>query len=100
LPSAAGAPEEAVDNTLRLLLVTRHEELESELRGLHFLLCHVNPRAKFELGNIVKLMLPLHYAELMKSPVEDFVVHWQAAVVPSNHGIDEPILEGSDTDSW
>ncbi|KAI0253467.1 hypothetical protein BJV78DRAFT_211635 [Lactifluus subvellereus] len=54
---------------------------------------------KVKLGNVVKLMLLLHRAELMKSPVEDFVVHWQAAVVPSSHGIDKPILEGSDTDS-
>lgn len=99
LPSAAGAPEEAVDNTLRLLLVTWHEELEGELRGLRLLLWRANPTAKVKLGNIVKLMLPLHHAELMKSPVEDFVVHWQAAVMSSSLGIDEPIWEGSDTDS-
>lgn len=88
-----------MDNTLRLLLVTWHEELEGELRGLRLLLWRANPTAKVKLGNIVKLMLPLHHAELMKSPVEDFVVHWQAAVMSSSLGIDEPIWEGSDTDS-
>jgi len=83
LPSAAVVPEEAGDNTLRLLLATQNEELERELRGLRLLLGRANPRAKAKLGNIVKLTLPLHHEELMKSPVEDLVVHWQAAVVPS-----------------
>ncbi|KAI0302829.1 hypothetical protein B0F90DRAFT_1712384 [Multifurca ochricompacta] len=100
LPSAAGAPEGAVDNTLRLLLVTRHEDLEREFRGLRFLIWRANPRAKVELGNIVKQTLPLYHAELMKSPVADFVVHWQAAVVPSGHGADERTFESYDTDSW
>ena len=92
----------SVDDTLRLLLVTRNEELERELRGLRFLLWRANPRAKAKLGAIVKLLLPLHHEELMKSPVEDFVVHWQAAVVPpaSGQGIDDRIMESDDTDSW
>jgi hypothetical protein len=88
LPSAtaAGMSAGSVDNTLRLLLVTRSEELEQELRDLRLLLWRASPRAKAGLGNIVKRTLPLHHEELMKSPVEDFVVHWQAAVVPSGHG--------------
>ena len=101
---AGAVPKEAanVDNTLRLLLVMWNEELEQELRGLHFLLWHANPRAKAKLGAIIKLMLPLHHEELMKSPIEDFVVHWQAAVVPSasGQGIDDRIMESDDTDSW
>lgn len=101
LPSAApGAPEAATDSALRLLLVTRHEELEWELRGLRFLIWRVNPRDKVELGNIVKRVLPLHYAELMKCPVVDFVGHWQAAVVPSGRWSDERTLDSYDTDSW
>lgn len=94
-------PEETTDNMLRLLLVTRNEELEQELRGLRFLLWRASPRAKAELGNIVKRALPLHHEELMKSPVEDFVVHWQAAVVPSGHdAMDDRTTENEDTDSW
>jgi hypothetical protein len=90
----------AVDNTLRLLLVARNEELEQELWGLRFLLWRASPRAKAELGSIVKRVLPLHHEELMKSPVEDFVVHWQAAVVPSGHdGMDESEVD-TGTDSW
>ncbi len=107
LPSAAAtrtrtALEDTVDNTLRLLLVARNEEVEQELRGLRFLLWRASPRAKAELGNIVKRTLPLHHEELMKSPVEDFVVHWQAAVDPSAHdGIDDRIMENEDdTNSW
>ena len=104
LPSAtAGATSEgSVDNTLRLLLVTRNEELEQELRGLRFLLWRASPRAKAGLGNVVKRTLPLHHEELMKSPVEDFVVHWQAAVVPSGHsGMNDRTVENEDdTDSW
>lgn len=93
-------PEETTDNMLRLLLVTRNEELEQELRGLRFL-WRASPRAKAELGNIVKRALPLYYEELMKSPVEDFVVHWQAAVVPSGHdAMDDRTTENEDTDSW
>jgi hypothetical protein len=93
---------ETVDNVLRLLLVTRNEELEQELRGLRFLLWRANPKAKAELGNIVKRTLPLHHEELMKSPVEDFVVHWQAAVVPSGHGgMGNRIMESEeDANSW
>jgi len=108
LPSTAvpagAVPKEAanVDNTLRLLLMTRNEELERELRGLRFLLWRANPRAKAKLGALVKLTLPLHHDELMKSPVEDFVVHWQAAVVPltGGQGIDDRITESDDTNSW
>ncbi len=94
--------EFTVDNTLRLLLVTRNEELEQELRGLRFLLWRASPRAKAELGNVVRRTLPLHHEELMKSPVEDFVVHWQAAVVPSGHDgmYDRTIENENDTDSW
>jgi hypothetical protein len=95
-------PEETSGNVLRLLLVTRNEELEQELRGLRFLLWRASPRAKAGLGNIVKRALPLHHEELMKSPVEDFVDHWQAAVVPSGHsGMDDRKMENEDdTDSW
>jgi hypothetical protein len=106
LPSAAVAvapvlPEEVtVDDTLHLLLMTRNEELEEELRGLRFLLWRVSPIARAKLGNIVKVTLPLHHEELMKSPVEDFVVHWQAAVVPPGQGIDDRIMENEDTNSW
>jgi hypothetical protein len=59
------------------------------------------PKAKAVLGNIVKRMLPLHHEELMKSPVEDFVVYWQAAVVPSGHdGMDDRKMRNEDdTDS-
>lgn len=90
LPSAVpGGPDAATDGALRLLLLTRHEELEWELRGLRFLIWRASPRAKVELGDIVKRVLPLHHAELMRSPVEDFVEHWQAAVVQSGHGLDE-----------
>ncbi|KAH9974855.1 hypothetical protein BJV74DRAFT_888894 [Russula compacta] len=92
--------DEAVDDTLRLLLVTRNEELEHELRGLRFLLWCANPKAKARLGNIVKLKLPLHYEELMRSPVEDFVVHWQAAVEQPGHGSDDQVMESDDTSSW
>jgi hypothetical protein len=100
LPSAApGAPETATEGALRLLLVTRHEELEWELRGLRFLIWRANPRTKVELGNIVKQVFPLHHAELMRSPIEDFIEHWQAAVVPSGHQLDEQTLDDHDTDS-
>jgi len=101
LPSAAGmatVPEEAVDSTLRVLLVTRNEELERELRGLRFHLWRASPRTKAKLGNIVKLTLPLHHEELMKSPVEDFVGHWQATVVPPPRWIDDRIMESDDAD--
>jgi hypothetical protein len=104
LPSATALAKSvgSVDNTLRLLLVTRSEELEQELRGLRFLLWRASPRAKAGLGNIVKRTLPLHHEELMKSPVEDFIVHWQAAVVPSGHGgmDDRKVENEDDTDSW
>jgi hypothetical protein len=79
--------------------VTRHEELEWELRGLRFLIWRANPRTKAELGNIVKQVFPLHHAELMRSPIEDFIEHWQAAVVPSGHQLDEQTLDDHDTDS-
>ncbi len=59
-----------------------------------------NPRAKVELGDVVKRVLPLHHVELMRSPVEDFVGHWQATVVPSSQCTDERILDGYETDSW
>ena len=100
--ATALVPEETADNVFRLLLVTRNEELEQELRGLRFLLWRASPRAKAELGNIVKQALPLHHEELMKSPVEDFVVHWQATVVRSGHdGMDDRTTENEeDTDSW
>ncbi|KAH9005570.1 hypothetical protein EDB86DRAFT_1459937 [Lactarius hatsudake] len=100
LPSAA--PEAAADSAsaLRLLLVTRHEELEWELRGLRFLIWRANPRAKVELGHIVKRLLPLHHAELMRCPVEDFVGHWQAAVASSGHWSEERTSDGYDTDPW
>jgi hypothetical protein len=101
LPSAApapGTPEAASEGALRLLLMTRHEELEWELRGLRFLIWRANPRAKVELGDIVKGVLPSHHAELMRSPVEDFVEHWQAAVVvPSGYGLDDKTLDGHDS---
>jgi hypothetical protein len=107
LPSAAAVtafplPEVAtIDNTLRLLLVTRNEELEGELRSLRFLLWRASPMARSKLGKVVKATLPLHHEELMKSPVEDFVVHWQAAVVAPGQGIDDRIMEGDGTtDSW
>ncbi|KAH9164582.1 hypothetical protein EDB89DRAFT_2139662 [Lactarius sanguifluus] len=103
LPSAApGAPEAAADSAsaLRLLLVTRHEELEWELRGLRFLIWRANPRAKVELGHIVQRLLPLHHAELMRCPVEDFVGHWQAAVVSSGHWSEERTSDSYDTDPW
>jgi len=101
LPSAT-VFEGSADNTLRLLLVTRNEELEQELRGLRFLLWRASPKAKAGLGNIVKRTLPLHHEELMKSPVEDFVVHWQAAIIPSRHDrMDNRKMENeNDTDSW
>jgi hypothetical protein len=89
--------EGAVDSTLRVLLVTR-KELEGELHGLRLLLWRASPRIKAELGNIVKLTLPLHHEELMKSPVEDFVGHWQATVVPPPRGIDDRIMERDDAD--
>ncbi|KAH9047480.1 hypothetical protein EDB83DRAFT_2403328 [Lactarius deliciosus] len=84
--------EAAADSAsaLRLLLVTRHEELEWELRGLRFLIWRANPRAKVELGHI----------ELMRCPVEDFVGHWQAAVVSSGHWSEERTSDGYDTDPW
>jgi hypothetical protein len=100
---AAPAPvleDATVDNMLRLLLVTRNEELEGELRGLRFLLWRMSPTARAKLGNIVKVTLPLHHEELMRSPVEDFVVHWQAAVVAPGQGMDNRIMENGDTDSW
>jgi len=95
-------PKEAanVDNTLRLLLVTRNEELERELRGLRFLLWRASPRAKIKLGIVVKLTLPLHHEELMRSPVEEFVAHWQEAVEPHGQETDDRIIESNDTDSW
>jgi hypothetical protein len=100
--TAVPVPEAAtIDNTLRLLLVTRNEELEGELRSLRFLLWRASPMARSKLGNIVKVTLPLHHEELMKSPVEDFVVHWQAAVLAPEQGIDDRIMESDDTpDSW
>ena len=90
-------PKEAanVDNTLRLLLVTRNEELERELRGLRFLLWRASPRAKIKLGSVVKLTLPLHHEELMRSPVEEFVAHWQEAVEPHGQETDDRIIEPS-----
>jgi hypothetical protein len=81
--------EGAIDSTLRLLLVTRNEELEEELRGLRFFLWRLNPSAKAKLGDVVKLTLPLHHEELMKSPVNDFVGDWQAAVAPSADGMND-----------
>lgn len=90
--------EGAVDSTLRAPLVKRNKELEGELRGLRFLLWRESPRAKAELGNIVKRTLPLHHEVLMKSPVKDFVGHWQAAVVPPPRGIDDRIMERDDAD--
>jgi len=75
-------------NNMLLLLATRNEELDRGLRDLRFLLGRAKPKAKMEMENIVKLLLPLHHEELMKSCVEDLVVHWQAAVVSSGHGID------------
>ena len=90
LSSAGVVPE--VNNML-LLLATRNEELDRELRGLHFLLWRAKPKAKAEMENVVKLLLPLHHEKLMKSCVEDFVEHWQAAVVSSGHGIDNWVLE-------
>ena len=101
--AAPGAmPEEvaSVDNTLRLLLVTRNEELERELRGLRFLLWRASPRAKIKLGSVVKLTLPLHHEELMRSPVEEFVAHWQEAVEPHGQEVDDRIMQSNDTDSW
>lgn len=100
--TARATSEGSVDNTLRLLLVTRNEELEQELRGLRFLLWRASPRAKAGLGNVVKRTLPLHHEELMKSPVEDFVVHWQAAVVPSGHSRmnNRTVESEDDADSW
>ena len=91
-------PGEAVDSTLRVLLLTRNEELERELRGLRFHLWRANPRTKAKLGNIVKLTLPLHHEELMKSPVEDFIGHWQARVIQPSRGIDDRIMESDDAD--
>jgi hypothetical protein len=35
---------------------------------------------------------------LMKSPVEDFVEHWKATVVPLPPGIDNRIIESDDAD--
>jgi hypothetical protein len=100
LPSAAwSVPEESaatVDSTLRILLVTRNEELERELRGLRFLLWRASPRIKAKLGGIVRLTLPSHHEELMKSPVEDFVGHWQATVVPPPRGTDDRMVTESD----
>ncbi|KAH9954769.1 hypothetical protein BC827DRAFT_1379326 [Russula dissimulans] len=89
LPSSAAVQEGAIDSTLRLLLVTRNEELEEELRGLRFFLWRLNPSAKAKLGDVVKLTLPLHHEELMKSPVNDFVGDWQAAVAPSADGMND-----------
>ncbi|KAH9059797.1 hypothetical protein EDB87DRAFT_1684431 [Lactarius vividus] len=101
-PAGPGTPEAAADSAsaLRLLLLTRHEELEWELRGLRFLIWRANPRAKVELGNVVKQLLPLHHAELMRCPVEDFVGHWQAAVASSGHWSEERASDGYDTDPW
>jgi hypothetical protein len=98
LPSTVIVQEDAVDNVLRLVLEKRNEELERELRGLRFLLWRANPKSKAELEHMVKLMLPLHHEVLMKIPVEDYVVHWQAAIVRPGHGMDDRILE-NDTDS-
>jgi len=61
----------SVDDTLRLLLVTRNEELGQQLRGLRSLLWRVSLRAKAGLGDVVKRTLPLHHEEHMKSTVED-----------------------------
>jgi hypothetical protein len=100
LPSAApSVPEAVVDSALRLLLMTRHKELEWELRGLCYLIWRANPKAKVELGNIVQRLIPSHHAELMTPPVEDFVKHWQATVVPSGYG-SEGRTSDYDTDSW
>ena len=90
--------EGTVDSTLRVLLVTRNEDLEGELCGLRILLWRASPRAKAKLGNIVKRTLPLHHEELMKSPVEDFVGLWQATVVPPPRVIDDRIMERDDAD--
>ena len=80
-----------------MLLVTRHEELERELRGLRFLIWRANPRAKVELGSIVMRVLPLHHSELMKCPVDDFVGNWQATVVPSCRWADERTSDSYDS---
>jgi len=99
LPSAPAVQGEAIVSTLRLLLVTRSEELEEELRGLRFFLWRLNPSAKAQLGDIVKLTLPLHHEELMKSPVNDFVGDWQAAVAPSADGTNDWTLNSDGTRS-
>ena len=101
LPSTApGAPEAAVDSALRLPLMMRHKELEWELHGLCYLIWRANPKAKVELGNIVQRLLPSHHAQLMTPPVEDFVKHWQAGVVPSGYGSEGRTSDSYDTDSW
>ena len=100
VPSVAVVQEDTVDNAvLRLVLVTRNEELERELRGLRFLLWRANPKFKAELGHMVKLILPLHHEELMKNPVEDYVMHWQAAIVSPGDGMDDRISENDGADS-
>ena len=100
VPSAAVGQEDTVGNVLRLVLVTRNEELERELRGLRFLLWRANPKFKAELEHMVKLILPLHHEELIKNPVEDYVVNWQAAIVSSpGNATDDGILKSDDTDS-
>jgi len=99
VPSAAVVQEDTVDNVLRLVLVTRNE-LERELRGLRFLLWRANPKFKAELGHMVKLILPLHHEELVKNPVEDYVVNWQAAIISSpGDGMDDRISENDGADS-
>jgi len=103
LPSAAAATgAQAVDDSaLRLLLLTRNEELEQELRGLRFLLWRASPKARAQLGSVVKLLLPLHYEELVRSPVDDFVGHWQAGVVSSSgQGTDDRIAESDERNAW
>jgi len=99
LPSVAAVQgdSDTVDSVLRLVLVTRNEELERELRGLRFLLWRANPKFRAELEHIVKLILPLHHEEVMKNPIEDYVAHWQAAI-PPGHGMDNRILENDDAD--
>jgi hypothetical protein len=103
LPSAAAATgAQAVDDSaLRLLLLTRNEELEQELRGLRFLLWRASPKARAQLGSVVKLLLPLHHEELMRSPVDDYVGHWQAGVVSSSgQATDDRIAESDDRNAW
>jgi hypothetical protein len=86
-------------NNMPLLLSTRNEALDQELRGLRLLLWRVKPKAKAEMENIVKLLLPLRHEELTRGCVEDVVVNWQTTVVLSGHGIDNRMLESDDRHS-